>query len=184
MTATVLTLKGRLTLTEYVRLLTPHYKRYWKIYVAVFGTIFLFQCFFRLDFNLTGSLPDHVYLTVKGAKSDIKEGDHLTFIWRAGGPYPVGMNFVKIVGAVPGDRIVMDEERNFFRDGNIVSKTFLGRAKTQSRTGQPLAAGPTGVIPPGHYYVMTPHPDSLDSRYAMTGWISESDIVGKCYALF
>lgn len=174
----------RLTVAEYLGILAPHYKRYWKAYVAVFGTIFLFQCFFRLDFNLSGSLPDHVYLTVKGLKSDIRTGDHLTFIWRAGGPYPVGMNFVKIVGAVPGERIVMDEDRNFFRDGDIVTRRFLGRAKTQSKSGQALAAGPTGVIPPGHYYVMTPHPDSLDSRYAMTGWIRESDIVGKCYVLF
>ena len=150
----------------------------------MFGSIFVFQCFFRLDFNLTESLPDHVYLTVKGYTRDIRPGDHLTFIWRAGGPYPAGMNFVKIVSAVPGDRIVMDEARNFYRDGNVVTKSFLGHAKTHSRTGQPLQPGPIGVIPAGHYYVMTPHPDSLDSRYALTGWVPLADIVGKCYALF
>jgi conjugal transfer pilin signal peptidase TrbI len=32
--------------------------------------------------------------------------------------------------------------------------------------------------------VRAPHPDSLDSRYALTGWIAEDQIIGRAYALF
>ena len=38
--------------------------------------------------------------------------------------------------------------------------------------------------PAGRYYVRAPHPDSLDSRYRLTGWVSEEQIIGRAYALF
>jgi conjugal transfer pilin signal peptidase TrbI len=60
----------------------------------------------------------------------------------------------------------------------------VGYAKTVSRQGQPLDPGPTGTLPPGHYYVRAPHPDSLDSRYRLTGWIADAQIIGRAYALF
>jgi conjugal transfer pilin signal peptidase TrbI len=47
-----------------------------------------------------------------------------------------------------------------------------------------LTLGPTGVIPPGHYFVWTPHRDSLDSRYALTGWIKDAQLQGKSIPLF
>src|SRR3546814_6721237 len=59
--------------------------------------------------------------------------------------------------------------------GDVVTRTgrtFLvnGRpvviAKERSRLGEPLALGPTGTIPPGCYFVGTPHKDGFDSRYA------------------
>ncbi len=39
-------------------------------------------------------------------------------------------------------------------------------------------------MPIGSYYVRAPHPDSLDSRYALTGWVSLSQIFGRAHALF
>ena len=53
-----------------------------------------------------------------------------------------------------------------------------------SRRGEALEPGPTGLIPPGRYYVRAPHPDSLDSRYRLTGWVDASQIIGRAYALF
>jgi conjugal transfer pilin signal peptidase TrbI len=61
---------------------------------------------------------------------------------------------------------------------------FAGQAKTIARDGRPLLPGPTGVIPSGRFHVYAPHPDSLDSRYAITGWIRHDQIIGKAYALF
>jgi conjugal transfer pilin signal peptidase TrbI len=29
-----------------------------------------------------------------------------------------------------------------------------------------------------------PHPDSLDSRYALVGWVSETELVGRAFSLF
>jgi conjugal transfer pilin signal peptidase TrbI len=65
-----------------------------------------------------------------------------------------------------------------------VNGTPVGVAKALSRQGKPLEPGPTGILPAGRYYVRAPHPDSLDSRYRLTGWISESQIIGRAYALF
>jgi conjugal transfer pilin signal peptidase TrbI len=70
-------------------------------------------------------------------------------------------------------------DRDFFVNG-----TPVGHAKTVSRQGVALEPGPTGIVPAGRYYVRAPHPDSLDSRYRLTGWISESQIIGRAYALF
>ena len=46
------------------------------------------------------------------------------------------------------------------------------------------AEAAVGVIPAGHYYVYAPHKDSLDSRYALVGWISEEEIIGRTFSLF
>jgi conjugal transfer pilin signal peptidase TrbI len=79
---------------------------------------------------------------------------------------------------MPGD-VVTRIDRDFFINGSHV-----GRAKPFSRQDVPLEPGPTGTLPAGRYYVRAPHPDSLDSRYRLTGWISQSQIIGRAYALF
>lgn len=77
----------------------------------------------------------------------------------------------KIVG-MPGD-VVTRQGRAFLVNGRPVAT-----AKARSRRGVPLALGPTGVIPPGHYFVATPHPDGFDSRYADIGWVPHRHIAG------
>ncbi|PZR43703.1 MAG: hypothetical protein DI537_61865 [Stutzerimonas stutzeri] len=44
--------------------------------------------------------------------------------------------------------------------------------------------GPVGVIQEGHYYMTAPNPDSLDSRYALVGWVSDEQIVGRAFRVF
>jgi conjugal transfer pilin signal peptidase TrbI len=82
------------------------------------------------------------------------------------------MVFGKIVAGVPGDRIELRGREV------IVAGRAVGLAKPTSRTGVPVATIAPGVIPPDHYFVMTPHPDSLDSRYAMIGLIPRARILG------
>jgi conjugal transfer pilin signal peptidase TrbI len=43
--------------------------------------------------------------------------------------------------------------------------------------------GPTGKIPPSHYYMAAPHPDSLDSRYALVGWIKDEHVIGRAFQI-
>jgi conjugal transfer pilin signal peptidase TrbI len=183
----------RLSVGEYLRLCVIHFLRYWWQYTLPLAVIIVLQLFIRIDVNLTESLPDRVFVTVKGATSNIERGDYIAFKWPGGGPYPKGFHFVKIVAGVPGDVVRVDEERNFYIDKSEKRKTgegislterHVGIAKTHSKHGMPLDVGPTGVIPSGHYYVYAPHPDSLDSRYALTGWIPQEAIIGKTYAIF
>lgn len=80
--------------------------------------------------------------------------------------------FGKIVEGVAGDRIET-RGRLFLINGRPIA-----RAKPATRRGEPLELGPTGLIPPGCYFVATPHPDSFDSRYAAIGWICRPSIIG------
>jgi len=146
-----------------------------SLLLLIFAAL-LFRCFFTLGLNASPSLPHTLYLIHKGVK--VERGDYVAFRWQGGGPYPAGVAFVKIVAGMPGDT-VKERDREFY-----VNDSPVGSAKPVSRQGTPLEIGPTGVIPPGQYYVTAPHPDSLDSRYRLTGWIPQTQIFGRAYALF
>ena len=107
-----------------------------------------------------------------------QRGEYIAFRWHGGGPYPAGVTFVKIVAGMSGDTVTR-ADRDYFVNG-----THVGQAKAVSRQGVPLELGPTGILPAGRYYVRAPHPDSLDSRYQLTGWVSEDQIIGRAHALF
>ena len=114
----------------------------------------------------TKSLPDHLFVTFKQDRA-VTRGDYVTFTWHGGGPYPRGLRFTKIVAGVPGDVVTADGP-NYRINGRLIAV-----AKPVGKNGQPLQPGPVGVIPPGHYFVVATNPDSLDSRYALTGWIKD-----------
>jgi len=184
----------RLSVREYLALWGTHYKKYWKYYLVGFGSLVLLQTVFRIDINYTNSLPDHVYITIKGYKSNIKTGDYVAYKFPTDSPITLfrkGDHMVKIIAGVEGDEVRRDENGNF----SILRKTdsqamhamggfSAGKAKPTSREGRPLTPGPTGTIPAGHYYVYAPNPDSLDSRYSLVSWINDDDIIGKTYPLF
>ena len=105
-------------------------------------------------------------------------GDFVAFRWAGGGPYPAGVTFIKVLAGLPGDEVTRDAQ------GFHLNGVPVGVPKPVSRRGQPLEPGPTGRIPEGRYYVQAGHPDSLDSRYQLTGWIHASQIIGRADALF
>lgn len=156
--------------------LREHMGRFGLAYLLLMLAALLFQSFFGVGWNVSSSLPHRVYVFHKGALPE--RGQYVAFRWTGGGTHPTGITFVKIIAGVPGDTVTQIG-LDFFVNGNRV-----GTAKVVSLTGMPLEAGPTGVIPPGHFYVQAPHPDSLDSRYRLTGWVSEAQIIGRAYVLF
>jgi conjugal transfer pilin signal peptidase TrbI len=85
--------------------------------------------------------------------------------------------FGKRVLGMPGQHVTR-EGRQFFVDGVPVAL-----AKPMTRTGEPLALGPTGTIPKGCYFVGSPHKDGFDSRYAAIGWICRPRILGTGRAI-
>ena len=86
--------------------------------------------------------------------------------------YPDGAPFLKIIGGIPGD-VVTRHDNTFYVNG-----VAMVEVKTETQNGYPLTPGPTGIIPPGRYFVFTPHKDSYDSRYAEIGWITSEHILG------
>jgi len=156
--------------------LRTHLRRWGVAYLLLTVAAWVFCAHFRLGLNVSPSLPHTLFLIHKGTLAG--RGDLVAFRWPGGGPYPSGVTFVKIVAGMAGDTVTR-LDREFFVNG-----IAMGTAKTASRSGVPLEPGPTGVLPPGRYYVRAPHPDSLDSRYRLTGWVGQHQIVGRAYALF
>jgi conjugal transfer pilin signal peptidase TrbI len=153
-----------------------HLKRWGIVYLLAALALRWFDANFRLGLNVTDSLPAHLFLIHRGEQPG--RGDFAAFDWPGGGPYPAGVTFVKQIAGVPGDTVSrIDAE--FFVNGRS-----MGIAKPFSRQGIPLEAGPTGLLPPDRYYLRAPHPDSLDSRYRLTGWVSQSQIIGRAHVLF
>lgn len=189
--------KPRLSLRAYIGLCTTHFIQHWKQYTAPVAAVFLLQIFIRIDVNYTDSLPDHVFVTVKGWKSGLKKGDYIAFHFpneNPVSPFRRGDHMVKVIAGTPGDTVSMTNERGFsvLGVGETESASVkipgsngtLGVAKEYSKKGWRLYPGPQGVIPDGAYYVFAPHQDSLDSRYSIVGWITEKDIIGRTFAIF
>ena len=151
--------------------------RLWGLaYVAAVVGAVWFHSHYALGLNATHSLPGTLYLIERGTIP--QRGEHVAFRWAGGGPYPMGVTFIKVLAGQPGDTVT--------RDGAtfVVAGTVIGQAKQLSRRGEPLQPGLTGTLPEGRYFVFAPHPDSLDSRYALTGWISREQIIGRAHAIF
>ena len=153
-----------------------HVRRWRSVYLLVASVAFACHARYAIGLNVTTSLPYRLFVIDKGDHPE--RSQYVAFRWPGGGPYAMGVTFVKQIVGIPGD-VVTRVNRSFFVNGHPV-----GLAKPMSRSGQPLAPGPTGALPAGQYYVRAPHPDSLDSRYALLGWISESQIIGRAYVLF
>lgn len=131
---------------------------------------------FSINRNQSNSLPDLVYLIHKD--STFKKGDLIAYRWQGGVHYPAGSIFTKRVVGMPGDTVERVGSEFW------VNKKYIGLAKPKSTSGVVLEPAQAGVIQAGSYFVATPHPDSLDSRYAITGNVAQAQVVGKAYAIF
>ena len=125
--------------------------------------------------NIDESLPGLFYQIERG---ETPGRDEVAGIKVPANPYyPEGAPFLKVIKGLPGDVVSCDSRRIF------INGEFVAEAKEQTKRGNPLTPGPTGTIPPGHYFIWTPHQDSYDSRYAEVGWISAEHILGKARRL-
>ncbi len=134
-----------------------------------------------VSINISDSLPGRVFLIQKGIKPDLD--DFAAFYYQGGGPYPSGARFLKLVKGVAGATVQAVQVESGFVDF-FVNGSFVGRAKPTSKTGSSLIPGPTGTIPQHHYYMAAPNPDSLDSRYALVGWVDEGQVIGRAIQVF
>ncbi|MBJ7499650.1 MAG: S26 family signal peptidase [Sphingopyxis sp.] len=85
--------------------------------------------------------------------------------------------FGKQAIGLPGDLV---EHRG---DVVLVQGKAVARMKSRTKLGEPLTPGVTGRIPPGCYYLGTPHPDGFDSRYREIGFVCRDRIIGTGRAI-
>lgn len=134
---------------------------------------------YRLWFNLvSNSLPGLVYRVELGTLPT-KRGDAIAFVPPPNRFYPPGLKFTKLALGLPGDVISRDPTNRWV----FVNGEKVGELQTTSSRGE-LLPGPIGVVPPDHYWVWTPHPMSLDSRYADIGYITRDRVLGRAVRLF
>ena len=129
---------------------------------------------YQFALNETESLPNWAFMIDKH-KLDPKRGDYFAFVAPPNRYYPAGFRFTKQVVGVPGD-VVTIAGRQFSINGKVV-----GMAKTADKEGRPVEMALPGVIPAGSYFVSTPSPDSLDSRYRIIGLIPKARLVGQAF---
>lgn len=156
--------------------------RRYSLWIGLFlGLIICLTSRYQLALNVTHSLPQTLFLIEK-KNHTVTRGDYMAFRWVKAGPIPNGIVVIKEVVGVAGDSVHHRQKK----DGlwvEINGKT-ISLIKPFARNGAVLVPGATGVIPEKHYFVHAPHPDSLDSRYALTGFVSHAQMVGRAIPLF
>jgi len=152
---------------------------YWRVCAGVFVVGVLAAAttpWLDYTFNLTNSLPGTFYVIHKGGK--VKRGDLIAYRWHGGATYPAGSTFIKRVAGVAGDTVKRTDTAFWVND------QYIGIAKPYSKAGVPLQPAQAGVVGSGEYFVSTPSPHSLDSRYALTGNVKQAAIIGRAYEIF
>ena len=125
--------------------------------------------------NSSESLPNWAFFIEKNKMPE--RGDYVFFkvvpteITRAhwGENIP---SFGKVVYGLPGDNVI--------RQGSTVyvNGEAVAVLKPQSKRGEILVPGPTGIIPRDHFFLATSHKDGFDSRYADIGFVPRRQIIG------
>lgn len=159
-----------------VALLRIHIRRWALAYVSLAMLATWFHENYTLGLNATDSLKGTLFLIERHRLPE--RGELVAFEWRGDGHYPAGTTFIKVLKGTPGDTVSQDQGQY------SVNGEILGLAKPLDRQGRPLHLGPTGTLPPGRFFVWAPHPDSMDSRYAETGWVNREQILGRARVLF
>ena len=188
--------KQRLSPREYAALCVDHFRTYWKRYTAPLVVLVVLPMFVRVDVNYTASLPDHVFVTVKGWKDGLSYGDYVAYRFpteNPASPFRKGDHMVKIVVGMEGDEVRIDADRNVTvvradeqrAIATLAMGGFLvGKSKSVSRAGKKLESIQSGTVPAGTVFVYAPHTDSLDSRYEMVGYIPAADVIGRSFPIF
>lgn len=154
-----------------------HLRKFWFVYLPVAALFAWAQAHYRVGVNVTKSLPYRLFFVALDERPS-KVGEFVSFEWRRDQFYQPDFLFTKKIVGVAGQKITV-EGQDVYLDGQLVA-----HAKTVSSHGVPLQTIEPGVIPPGQFFVLATHPDSLDSRYKVTGLVGEDRIVGKAYVLF
>lgn len=137
----------------------------------------------HLTVNITPSLPQKLFFLKNHVSAgDISVGRYVQFPFsdqttkQLVGPGDVLL--VKRVGCTSGQKLVVDDRKGYWCDGQ-----WLGQAKDRSVKGAPLTNFHwNGFVPTGKFFAVADHKDSYDSRYY--GFIPEERVKAMAYPIF
>ena len=132
----------------------------------------------RISFNVSGSLPFRVFLTVRGAEISCGPGSIGLFRLNVRNPYwDYGAVFAKRFAGCSGDAL-RTEGAGFYLNGEKIAV-----ASGHDSSGTAVSNFEfDGRIPPDSYFVLGDGEKSYDSRY--WGFVRKSWIVGRGFPLF
>ncbi|MRV70577.1 conjugative transfer signal peptidase TraF [Duganella sp. FT92W] len=126
-------------------------------------------------FNVSPSLPFWI-VRIDYHPTTLRRGDYIVYRFEGNAcRYFPGLwhqPFLKRIAGLEGDHVTVSGRQVF------VNGALLGYAKPYAVTKLPLAPIAPSVIPADHFYVAGTSPDSFDSRYALSGLVAKSQIVG------
>lgn len=136
----------------------------------------------------TESIPTGLYVGIDFRPADqLSIGEYATFHyfppeWSMVHNWKTANRFTKMVLAVPGDRIRIDQDKYIYRQNADATWTLIGVRAPTDRHGVPMSHNTLPeIIPAGYYYLGSDHPFGLDSRYL--GVISARDIYQRVIPL-
>jgi conjugal transfer pilin signal peptidase TrbI len=137
-----------------------------------------------LGWNISPSMHEKLVYIERGVQP--KNGDLVVYTF-AGEGLPEqrlgGARFFKRVRGQAGAVITVGRGNEVF-----VDQVSIGFAKHATRLGvvlEPLIpAGTSLTVPPGYLFVAGDTPDSFDSRYARSGLVRATAVIGIAHALF
>lgn len=150
--------------------------------MAVFWIAFaIFTHYWYISYQGTPSMPYHWYIVSRTPPpaGSLKRGEIVVWRWWGGLGWPKNAMFVKFIAGMPGDP-VKRIGRQFYVDGKYVGTAMVYSHHLRMH----MTANTPGVVPPGHFYMFAPAPNSLDSRYKVTGYVPYNRIVGRAYVIY
>jgi len=122
-------------------------------------------------------LPWSVFVVKQSSSPEIQRGDLLQFRGQGVGHGFDGLLFVKMVGAIPGDHVVV-RSNELFINGQLHGQLSL--IKTLKK--QPGYFDRSFIVLPGEYLMLGTTPESFDGRY--WGTVKKEQILGSAYPIF
>lgn len=150
-------------------------------YLIAGSAVSVFREHYRIgvDIDPVRCLPEHVYLVKLVPPKELHAGEFVAFFAPHGLMLPRfdGKMIAKEVAGLPGDRIVVRNDRAF------VNGKFVGQLILNGKLGR----GPGGfdraeTVPPGKVFLVGTLPRSYDSRY--WGFLDQRFLVGTVDPLF
>ncbi len=156
--------------------LKAHFKRYCVAYALAASLGIVVGQNYRVAPQLSESLPQSMFLI--HLNEPVRVGQFVAYRPVPNEHFPAGVIFTKLVVGVSGDQITVDDR--------VVSLNGIpvGWAKERSKKWKALDPIAPGTVPVDHIYVLGLHRDSFDSRYAASGLIAASQVVGRAYPLW